>query len=135
MTLKEKLQRASNAPKPRETVPTPELAEFDIPEIIIQGMGGQARDGWEKSLIVGRGKRREVNTENVRAKLVTLCAINPDGSLAMDESDAVWLGQMRVDVLNRLFEVSQRLSGVRDQDIDELGKPSAPTAGSDSPSN
>lgn len=116
---------------PIERVDLPELDGF----VFVRGMSGAERDAWEKSLIVGRGKRREVNTENVRARLAVRCLCDEQGTRLFADDDAAVLGDLRVDTLNRIFETAQRLSGVSNEDIDELGKPSAPAAGSASPSN
>jgi hypothetical protein len=124
----------------------------DLPEFgpgkywIVQGMGGTERDAWEKSLIKGRGKKRDIETENVRAKLVVKTVKQPpddfDSSSGKGEaprmprlfqdSDATMVGQARVDVLTRVYEVAQRLSGVSDEDADELERASAAADGNDS---
>lgn len=105
---------------PRETVNVPELGG----EVIVQGMSGAQRDAWEASLIEGRGKRRRMNTANIRAKLVAQCCVDEDGRRLFTDGDVDELGQVRVDILNRLFGVAQKLSGVSDDDVDELGKSS-----------
>lgn len=117
---------------PRENVRLDELGGLIV---IVQGMSGKQRDEWESSLIKGRGRRRDVDTRNVRAKLVARCLLKEDGSRMFGDDEADLVGEIRVDVLQRLFNVAQRLSGVSDEDVDELGKSSAATDGSDSPSN
>ena len=116
---------------PIEKVDVPELGGF----IYIRAMSGVERDAWEKSLITGRGKRRDVDTTNVRAKLVARTATDEKGQRLFDDGDAAALGNLRVDALTKLFAVAQRLSGVTDEDVEELGKHSAPAAGSDSPTS
>lgn len=104
--------------------------------VYVQGMSGKDRDAWEKSLIVGRGKRRDVNTENVRARLATRCLVEqPGGARLFTDDEAGLLGGLPAAVLNPIFEKAQRLSGVSDEDLDELGKSSAPAAGSGSSSS
>jgi hypothetical protein len=133
MSLKDLLKKAAEAGAPhlpRETVKTPELVEFGVEEITLQGLTGKQRDAWEGSLIVQKGNRRRVNTANVRARLVVACAIEPGRDRALTDEDAGWLGNIRVDVLNRLYEAAQRLSGVTDEDVEELGKSSGVEDGS-----
>jgi hypothetical protein len=113
---------------PRETVRVPELGG----EVLIQGMSGTQRDAWEASLVEGRGKRRKMNTANIRAKLVAQCCVDGSGVRLFTDADMDILGETRVDVLNRLFNVAQRLSGVSDDDVDELGIASGSTT--DAPS-
>jgi hypothetical protein len=125
------LLAAANQPLPFERVDVPELGGA----VFIRAMSGSERDAWEKSLIVGKGKRRDVDTTNVRAKLVCRVACDESGKRLLEDGDAAAIGNLRVDVLNKLFEVAQRLSGVSDADVEELGKPLAPAAGSDSSSS
>lgn len=125
------LLAAASQPLPLERVDVPELGGA----VFIRGMSGTERDAWEKSLIVGKGKRASVDTTNVRARLVCRVACDEAGKRLLEDSDASALGGLRVDALNKLFEVAQRLSGVSDADVEELGKPLAPAAGSDSPTS
>jgi hypothetical protein len=104
---------------PQETVSIPELGG----EVIIRGMSGAERDAFEVSLVEGRGRKREVNLKNLRAKLVAYCCIDEHGARVFSNEEAEALGNMRVDVLNRMYSVAQRLSGISDQDADELGQP------------
>lgn len=102
----------------------------------IQGMSGKERDAWERSLMVGRGKRRDVNTENVRAKLAVRCLVNkPGGQRLFEDSEAIIVGNLPAAVLTPMYEKAQRLSGVSDEDIDEIKKFSETAAGTDSPSS
>ena len=115
---------------PREPVRIPELGG----DVLVQGMSGAQRDAWEASLVEGKGKRRRMNTANIRAKLVAQCCIDEAGNRLFTDTDVEVLGTTRVDVLNRLFGVAQRLSGVSDEDVDELGTPSTKDAPSTSAS-
>lgn len=126
-------QKAKAAGLPRDTVALPEFGAGVT--VIVQGMSGTQRDAWERSLLVGRGARRDINTDNIRARLVVRCLINEDGTRLFEDADAKEVGEWRVDVLQRLFEVAQRLSGVSDGDIDELKKSSETVASSGSSSN
>lgn len=128
---KDALLAAAKQSLPIEQVDVPELGG----SVYVRGMSGKERDDWEKSLLVGKGKRREVNTANVRAKLVAKTACDEHGVQLFSDADADALGNLRADVLNRLYEKASRLSGVSEADVDELGKPSAPEAGSDSRSS
>ena len=116
---------------PTERIAVPELAADGY--VIVRGMTGWERDAWERSLVKGRGKRRDIDTENVRARLAVRCLVDDTGARIFRDDEAGVLGKLRVDVLQRIFEVAQKLSGVSDEDIDELGSPSAPVAGSAPP--
>lgn len=105
---------------PTETVALPEISS----SVTVRGMTGVERDAFEASCIEGRGKKRDVNTKNIRAKLVTFCCVDETGRRVFTDDDAALLGNIRADLLDRLFTVAQRLSGMSEQDVDDLGKPS-----------
>ena len=111
---------------PVQWVSTPEWSKGNNPNagFYIRGLTGLERDRYESSMIKGRGKKRDVNLENARAKLVALCAINgPDPDHAQrvfNLGQVKKLGQMSVLPLQRAFEVAQKLSGLTDDQIDEL---------------
>jgi len=103
-------------------------------EVIVRGMSGVERDAFEASCLEGRGKKQGFNMKNFRARLVALCCIDEQGHRVFSDADAVALGDVRADVIDRLFGVAQRLSGMRDEDVDELGLASVPTDRSATPS-
>lgn len=106
---------------PQETVYIKELKD----SVIVRGMTGRERDAFEASCLVGKGRKRDVNTLDMRAKLVALCCIDEKGQRLFSDEDVALLGDVRADVVDRLFSVAQRLSGLRDEDVDELGIGSA----------
>jgi hypothetical protein len=121
---------------PREVVAVPALGG----DVIVRGMTGVERDAFEASCFEGKGKRRDFNMRNLRAKLVAYCVVDDAGHRLFTDEDVIALGQVRADVIDRLFGVAQRLSGMKDEDVDELGLGSgSPTASgtssSPSPSN
>lgn len=125
------LAAAASKQLPRERFTIPELGG----DVIVQGMSGTDRDAWEKSLYRGRGTRRTLETDNIRARLAVRCLVDDQGQRLFGDEDATVLGKLRVDVLQRIFDAAQRLSGVSDEDIDELKKYSATDAGSGSPTS
>lgn len=105
---------------PQETVTVPELGG----EVIVRGMTGAERDAFEVAMVEGRGKNRQVNLKNIRARLVAYSCIDQDGARIFSDADIPALGAVRADVLNRIYTKAQRLSGITDEDVDELGTPS-----------
>jgi hypothetical protein len=99
-----------------EDVPVPEWGG----EIRIRGLAGDERDDFEAKSLVKRKGAREVNLKNLRARLVAACAINEDGSPLFNTSDVLRLGQKSAAAIERLFKVAQKLSGMSDQDVEEL---------------
>jgi len=117
---------------PTEVVVLPELAGLAV---TVRGMTGSERDAFEASCFEGRGRKREFSMRDVRAKLVASCCLDEKGQRAFSDSDVQALGQVRADVIDRLFGVAQRLSGISEKDADELGQGSpTPTASTTSSS-
>jgi hypothetical protein len=95
-------------------------------------MSGKERDSFEASMIKGKGKSANVNLENLRAKLVSKCVVDEAGTRLFSDDDIPALASKSAAALNRVYEVAQRLSGVTDEDVDELTKNSE-TAQSEEP--
>lgn len=91
----------------------------------VRGMTGVERDAFEASCFVGRGRKREFNMTNLRAKMVAFCCVDGDNQRLFTDADAAALGAIRADILDKLFAVAQRLSGMRDEDVEELSRPSS----------
>ena len=128
-TLRDLVLGAVEAPSELVQVPALGVA------IRVRGMTGRERDAFEASCFEGKGKKRAFSMKNVRAKLVAYCCIEEDGRRLFTDDDAERLGDIRADVLDRLFGVAQRLSGISEEDADELGQTSrTPSAISSSPS-
>ena len=122
---------------PEELVALPELGPSVV--VTVRGMTGAQRDAFEASCFEGRGKRRDFSMKNVRAKLVAACCYE-NGQRAFSDDDVEAIGNVRADVIDRLFGVAQRLSGMKDEDVEELGRrlptnPIASTSTSASPAN
>lgn len=101
-----------------ETVEVPEWGGA----VIVRGMNGRERDSFEASMIKGKGKSANVNLENLRAKLVSKCIVDEAGKRLFSDDDIPALAAKSAAALNRVYEVAQRLSGVTEDDVDELVK-------------
>ena len=102
-----------------ELVPVPEWGG----DVYVKGMTGRERDQFEASLVEMRGGRTtHIKLENVRAKLVALTTCDESGERLFTSKDAEELGKKSASALQRLFEVSQHLSGLTPADVDELVK-------------
>lgn len=107
-------------------VPTEKVYVKELDETYtLRGMTGAERDAFEWSCFEGKGKRRDFTNRNMRAKLVACCCIDDQGQRVFSDEDVVAIGEARADILDRLFAVAQRLSGLRQEDVDELGLSSA----------
>lgn len=115
------------------------LEEYvDVPEwagrVRVRGLTGAERDELEASMLEGRGKNQRVNLRNFRAKLVALSIVDAEGKRIFSDADVQALGATSAKALNRVFETAQRLSGLTDEDVEELTEAlkNAPSASSTS---
>jgi len=99
-----------------EVVPCPEWGG----EVRLRSLTGAERDAYEQSLVQTRGKSREMNLRNARAKLVALCAVDENGNRLFSDADVNALGKKNAKPLDRLFDVARRLSGLSEDDVDRL---------------
>ncbi len=112
--------------------------DVSVPEwggmVRVKSLTGSERDGLEASMIEGKGKNANVNLANLRAKLVARSIVDESGNRIFEDADIASLGRKSAAALNRVYEVAQRLSGITQEDVDELTKNSeaAQSAGSGS---
>jgi hypothetical protein len=95
------------------------VSGLDAP-VHVRGLTGRERDGFESACFSQRGKNRVLDTENIRAKLLVRSLCDADGKRLFDDGDAMMLGDMPSSVLDQLFTVAQRLSGLSPSDVEEL---------------
>lgn len=100
------------------------VEEVYVPEwdawVRVRGLTGAERDRFEQSIVEQRGKATRMNLRNIRAKLVALTVVDEQGNRVFSDEDAEALGRKSASALNRVFEVAQRLSGLRQEDVEEL---------------
>lgn len=100
--------------------------DVEVPEwggtVRLRGLTGSERDEFEAGIVRRRGRDVEANLQNIRAKLVSLAAVDEDGKRLFSEADVAALGRKSARALDRLFSVAQRLSGLTDNDVEELAK-------------
>lgn len=96
-----------------EDVPVPEWGGV----VRVRGLSGTERDKFEASLLDRQGRPR---THNARAKLAQLCMVSESGQLLFSEEQVAALGRKSAAALGRVFDVAQKLSGLTDDDMEEL---------------
>lgn len=92
---------------------------LDTP-IFVRGLSGRERDGFENACFQQRGKQRVMTTENIRAKLLVRSICDDQGNRLFSDSDEAELGAIPADILDQLFTVAQKLSGLGSNDIEEI---------------
>lgn len=105
---------------PRESVPAPELGEGET--VWVRTITGTERDAFEQSSIEVRGKSREANLRNIRARLCVLCIVDESGERLLQDSDAEAFGKHPAPLVDRIFAVAQRLNGLGAKDVEDLAK-------------
>lgn len=88
----------------------------------IKAMTGKERDAWETALFQIDGKDVKMNKENLRAKLVALTVVDEAGQRLFTEADVEALGSKSASALDRVYQASQKLSGLTPDDIKEMEK-------------
>jgi len=106
-------------------VPVPEWAPKGHPHperwlLKLRGLSGRERDAFEASINQGRGKSQKQNYENFRARLIILCAVDPDGNKLFSRADIKRLGDKSSKALARVFDKCNELSGLGEDDVQEL---------------
>lgn len=119
----------------------PDLLEevVNVPEwggsVKIIGLTASQRDMFEDSILSQKGKEFKVHLTNARAKLASLCIVDEKNKRLFSENDIVALGAKSAKALDRVYGVAQRLSGISDDDIEELEKNSGNPQADDSSSD
>jgi hypothetical protein len=94
----------------------------------VRGLTGRERDEYESHLLDQRGKRMKVDMRDARARLVALSVIDAEGKPVFTAAHVETLGTKSAAALDRIYDVAARLSGISDEDMDELTGNSAATA-------
>jgi len=106
---------------PIEKVHVPEWGD----EVIVRGLTGEERDAYEASRrqIRNVGKPNQelvLIQDNARASLLVKCLIDENGERLFTDRDASALGAKNGRVIDRLYDVATRLSGMSDEAAEEI---------------
>lgn len=118
-------------------VEVPEWETAGASKVIVQELSAEGRDIWERQTISQAGDNTlEVNLSNARAKLVQLSVIDAsDGLLLFGIDDVESLGRLSGAAMQRVYEVSAKLSKLGKEDVKALLKDLEPTSAGDSNSD
>lgn len=103
--------------------------EVAVPEwkgtVIVRALTALERDQYEQSCVELKMKRgneiRKSRTEGARARLVIRSVIDPaTGKNMFTDADEAWLNKKSGAALDRIWDVAARLSGITDEDFEEL---------------
>lgn len=91
--------------------------------VYVRNLNGKGRDAFEGSRIrIKDNNKVEMVHDNTRARLLALTVCDETGTLLFTEDDIAALGDKNASTLDRLFEVAQRLAGLRAHDLEEKTK-------------
>lgn len=122
---------------PTELVTVPQWRDNTV---LVRGLTGKDRDAYEGEIIVSRKDPRtgaltqDINLVNARAKLVARCVVDEAGNRLFTDDQVEALGAKSAAALQLIFDVAQRLSGMRAEDLKELVGESVPGLVDASPS-
>lgn len=113
--------------------------DVDVPEwggtVRVRALSGAERDAYEAGIVTLRANgAKEINLKNLRGRLVSLSCIDEEGKRLFTDEDAIALGDRSAAALERVFDTARRLSGLTEDDVEELaeGFGDAPNGGSTS---
>lgn len=104
------------------------VEELEIPEwngcVFLRALTGEERDAFEAESIIGKGKNKEVNMKNLRARLIARCVVDPvDKKMPMfTKSDVEALGKKSSKALDRIYSKATEMNGLSDDDVERLAK-------------
>lgn len=91
-------------------------------DIILKCMTGTERDAFEASVFEQKGKDLQRNMSNLRAKLLSKCIVDEKGNRLFADKEIEIIGKKSAKVLDKLYEVSIKLNGIGQKDVEELTK-------------
>ena len=104
---------------PKELVQVPQWGG----EVWVRTLTGSERAEFEQSCMsTKKGKNKDVNLTNIRARLCVLCICEEDGTRLFDARDVDALGKKSASALDTVFTVAQKLNGLGNQDVEDLAK-------------
>ena len=121
--------------------------KVDVPEwggdVIVRGLTGDELDNFQGSIrqfrptFDGKGMEAVLVQDGMRSKLLVKCLVDEAGERLFTDQDASALGAKNGAVIDRLYDVAARLSGLSEEEKAELegnSETASEAAGSSSPS-
>ena len=112
-----------------------QIEELHVPQwggtVRVRGMSGTQRDAFEKAISrekrSGSSKRSgktttEIIREQLRARLVAWCVVDDSGQRVFTDDDLPGLNAKSGAALEPIVDAAMRLSGMGDDDVDDLAQ-------------
>ncbi|MET9123018.1 hypothetical protein [Streptomyces sp. NPDC004528] len=129
---------------PTEPVDVPEWRDPETGDctVIVRGLTGDELDKYQGSIrqfrrsLDGKGMEPVLIQDGMHAKLLVKCIVDDNGERLFSDNDAGELGAKSSLVLDRLYDVAQRLSGLSDEEQEVMeGNSETPEGTGDSSSS
>jgi hypothetical protein len=92
-------------------------------DVWVKSLTGAERDQFEASIVQMKGSNMNFNMSNIRAKLASLSLCDDKGvRLFTSDAEVKLLSGKSSQALQRVFKVAQKLSGIGEEEIQELTK-------------
>lgn len=104
-------------------------------EVLVRGLSGAERDSLEAAIVEVRGRKQKLHLENTMARLVSMSVVDENGERLFSTGDIQALGKKSSSALQRVCEVAQRLSGLTQEDLEDMSKNSESGQPEGSPSD
>lgn len=113
--------------------------DVKVPEwggtVRVKGLTAAQRDQVEAKAVSARGSNMQLNLVGMRAHMAALAIVDDKDKPIFTQADVKALGEKSGAALDRVFEAVTRLSGMSDDDVEELTKNSEADQSDDSPSD
>ncbi len=116
---------------PVDSVHLPQLKK----DVCCQGLTALGRSRWERSLVRRDGSKVDPRKMlHARGMLIALCVVNnpTERKLVYRPEQAEQLSNMPAIIMEPIYDLCRKLSGIGDKDVEELEQLSAEEDGSDS---
>jgi hypothetical protein len=110
---KKLIELANGKTLKREAVEVPEWETT----VFLRELLSHERDAFELGF-----QNQSAPLDNIRARLVCLCAVDAEGKRLFDNKDVELLGNQPASIMSKLFNAASKLNGLTDSDVEELKK-------------
>jgi len=116
-----------------------ETVEVNVPQwggsVLVRALTAKQRGQLMSTLIDQTKDGRTLRLQDLQARLCAMSIVDGQGKRFFSDNELAALGAKSSAALQRVFEVAQRLSGLSDEQVEELSKNSEETPSDDSPSD
>jgi hypothetical protein len=100
----------------------PETGKPEKTTVFVRELSAREKDQYEASLVSVKGKKRDMNFQDMRAKMAVLVCCDENGKPIFDPDDYEWLSQKPGKPLSRIYDTAVKLNGYSEEDEEELLK-------------